>query len=149
MDQIIVFALDELVCAVPIHAVQRVIHAVEIKRLPKAPEIIAGVINVNGRIIPVVDIRKRFGFTSREIDLDDQFVIANTGKRVVALWVDSVSGVREIKPPQLTDTRETLPFAKYIMGIGKVEDELILIYDLEQFLNLEEEKELGQAMSNK
>jgi purine-binding chemotaxis protein CheW len=149
MDQIVVFTIDDLVCALPIHSVLRVIHAVEIKRLPKAPEIISGIINVNGQIIPVADIRKRFGFNTRELDADDQFVIADTGKRVLAIIVDAVSGIRDINPLQLTDTRETLPFAKYIMGIVKVLDELILINDLEQFLNLEEERELEQALLNK
>jgi purine-binding chemotaxis protein CheW len=149
MNQIVVFTIDDLACALPIHTVLRVIHAVEIKRLPKAPEIISGVINVNGRIIPVVDIRKRFGFTAKDLDADDQFVIADTGKRLVALIVDAVSGIRDINPLQLTDTRVTLPFAKYIMGIVKVGDELILINDLEQFLNLEEEKELEKALSDK
>ena len=55
-DQIVVFSLDELLYALPLQAVVRVIHAVEIRHLPEAPEIISGIINVQGRIIPVADI---------------------------------------------------------------------------------------------
>jgi purine-binding chemotaxis protein CheW len=58
-DQIVVFTLDEQLYGLPLQAVVKVIHAIEIRHLPKAPEIIAGIINIKGQIIPVVDIRKR------------------------------------------------------------------------------------------
>lgn len=147
MEQLVVFTLDDLKYALPLNLVIRVIHAVEIKKLPKAPEIIAGIINVRGEIIPVVDVRKRFEINSREIEPDDQLVIANTGKRQVALWVDTVSGVQNIQTEQRTDISESMPYARFVKGIAKVEDDLILIYDLEQFLNLEEESILEQALS--
>jgi purine-binding chemotaxis protein CheW len=148
-DQIIVFTLDELLYALPLPAVVKVIHAIEIRHLPKAPEIIAGIINVKGQIIPVADIRKRFGLAAHEIDPDDRLIIADTGKREVAILVDTVTGIRDLAPGQLNQARETLPFAEYLKGIAKIDDELILIYDLEQFLSLEEEKVLEQALKTK
>lgn len=149
MDQIVVFTLDELKYALPLASVIRVIHAVEIRNLPKAPAIVAGIINVNGQIIPVINVRQRFGLTSREIELDDQLVMVDTGKRQVALWVDTVGGVQSIQPQQYVSTTETLPYAQFISGVVKVEDDLILIYDLEQFLNLEEESQLEKALLTK
>lgn len=148
-DQIIVFTLDELLYALPLPAVVKVIHAVEIRHLPKAPEIIAGIINVKGQIIPVADIRKRFGLEAHEINLDDRLIIANTGKREVAILVDKVTGIRDLTPRQMSDAQETLPFAEQLKGVAKIDDELILIYDLEQFLSLEEEKVLEQALKTK
>ena len=148
-DQIVVFTLDELLYALPLPAVVKVIHAIEIRYLPKAPEIIAGIINVKGQIIPVADIRKRFGLAAREIDPDDRLIIADTGKREVAILVDTVTGIRDLEPGQLKQAGETLPFAEYLKGVAKIDDELILIYDLEQFLSLDEEKELEQAMKTK
>jgi purine-binding chemotaxis protein CheW len=145
-DQIVVFTLDELLYALPLPAVARVIHAVEIRHLPKAPEIITGIINVKGQIIPVADIRKRFGLAEREIDLDDRLIIADTGIRKVAILVDTVTGIRDLAPGQSKKARETLPFAEYLEGVAKIDDELVLIYDLEQFLSLDEEKKLEQAM---
>ena len=59
-DQIVVFALDEPRYALPLSAVERVVRAVEITPLPKAPEIVLGVINMQGQVVPAVDIRKRF-----------------------------------------------------------------------------------------
>jgi purine-binding chemotaxis protein CheW len=148
-DQIVVFTLDEQFYALLIPSVIRVIHAVEVRRLPKAPEIIIGIINVKGQIIPVVDIRKRLELAPREIDLSNRLVIAYTGKREIAILVDTVTGIKDLKPVQLTETRETLPFAKHIKGVAKIDNELILIYDLEQFLSLDEEKELENALKIK
>jgi purine-binding chemotaxis protein CheW len=148
-DQILVFTLDELSYALALPTVVRVIHAIEIRHLPKAPVIIIGIINVNGQIIPVADIRKRFGLVEREIDLDDQLIITDTGKRQIALLVDTVTGIRDLAPSQMAATKETLPFAEHIRGIAKINDELILIYDLEEFLSLDEEQVLEQALKRK
>jgi purine-binding chemotaxis protein CheW len=148
-DQIVVFTLDELLYALPLPAVVKVIHAIEIRHLPKAPEIISGIINVKGQIIPVVDIRKRFGLAASEIDPDDRLIIADTGKRQVAILVDAVTGIKDLAPGQQKQSKETLPFAEHLRGVAKVDDELILIYDLEQFLSLDEEKELEQALKTK
>ncbi|OFY60498.1 MAG: hypothetical protein A2V46_04710 [Bacteroidetes bacterium RBG_19FT_COMBO_42_7] len=148
-DQIVVFSLDGMSYALSLKNVVRVIHAVEIRLLPKAPEIVPGIINVKGQIIPVIDIRKRFGLDAKEIDLDDRMIIADTGKRHVAILVDAVSGISDLASGQLAVAKETLPFAKHLRGVAKIADELILIYDLEQFLSLNEENELEQALKTK
>ena len=149
MDQIVTFSLDHRLYALPLNSVVRVIHALYISSLPKAPAIICGIINVKGQIIPVVDIRVRFGLVSREIDRDDQLIIANTGKRTIALVVDEVNEILEVDVNQYVNTVDSMPFAGYIGGIAKIQDEMVLIYDLEQFLNLDEEKELEMALTNK
>ena len=149
VDQILVFTLDELSFALQLPTVVRVIHAVEVRRLPKAPEIISGIINVQGQIIPVIDIRRRFRLTEKEIELDDRMIIADTGKRKVALFVDTVAGIKDLATRQFVNYKEALPFADYNKGVAKVDDELILIYDLEQFLSLDEEKQLEHVLKTK
>ena len=146
-NQIVVFTLDKPRCALLLSAMERVVHAVEITPLPKAPEIVQGVINAQGRIIPVIDVRKRFRLPEREIRLDDQFIIARTSRRLVALVVDSVVGIREVADWEMVDARQSLPFAEYLQGVAKIEDNIILIYDLDQFLSLDEERLLDAAMS--
>lgn len=148
IDKVIIFTLDTLLYALPLENVIRVIHAVEIRELPKAPKIITGIINVKGEIIPVVDMRKRFGIAEREIIPADNFILANTGKRHVALWIDEVAGLKEIVPGKYTDTKETLPYSEFIKGVAQIEENIILIYDLEQCLNLKEEMELEMALSS-
>ena len=148
-DQIVVFHLDEQSFALPLSAVEKVIHAVEISYLPKAPEIIIGIINVKGQLIPVADIRKRLGLFSREMDPNNQLIIANTGKRQVAIMVDNVIGIRRLETGQLIATKDVCPFIENVRGVAKVEDGLIIIYNLEKFLSLDEEKELEQALNFK
>ena len=149
VEQIVVFTIDDQLYALPLNTVLRVIHIVKIMKLPKAPEIIKGIINVAGQIIPVVDVRKRFGIVTREIDPNDQLVIADTGKRKLALWVDTVNGVNSMTQQQNFETKEIMSFAQFIKGVAKIENDMILIYDLEQFLNISEEMELEQALVKK
>ena len=145
-DFIVVFALDGPRYALYLSAVERVVRAVEITPLPKAPEIVLGVINVQGRILPVLDIRKRFRLPACEISVDDRFIIARTARRMVALAVDSVVGVHKLTEREMVSAKEALPFAQYLKGVAKVEINLVLIHDLDQFLSLDEERILDTAL---
>ena len=147
-NQIVVFTLDEQSFALSLPVVKKVIHAIEIRHLPKAPEIITGIINVNGRIIPVADIRKRFGLPAREIDLEDRLIITDTGQREIAILVDSLTGIRDLDPGQILSA-EDIPFAENISGVAKCEDGMVLIYDLEQFLSLDEALGLENALKKR
>ena len=140
------FNLDDQKYALFLSAVVRIIRVVEITGLPKAPEIVLGVINMHGLIIPVFDIRKRFRLPQREMQLDDQLIIASTSKRTVALLVDSVNDVIEIPEEKIIAGEKILPGLEYVEGVVKTEDGMILIHDLEQFLSLQEEKALHEAL---
>jgi purine-binding chemotaxis protein CheW len=142
-NQIVVFTLDEPRCALYLSAVERVVRAVEITPLPKAPEIVMGVVNVQGRIMPVIDVRSRFRLPAREMRLDDRFIIARTSSRPVALVVDSVAGVLKLED----SAEQSFPFAEYMQGAAKTKDDLVLIYDLDRFLSLDEENMLDAALS--
>ncbi len=139
--------LDGQRYALRLAQVDRVIRAVEITPLPQAPEIVAGVINVQGQVIPVVNIRKRFRLPEREIILSDQIVIAHTSRRPVALIVDGTDGVIEFPEHRVVHAGKILPDMEYVEGIAKLEDGMILIHDLDKFLSLEEEKTLDRALS--
>ena len=145
--QYLVFSLDEQPFALRLSAVERVIRAVEVTPLPGAPEIVLGVINVRGQIIPVFNTRKRFRLLEREIDLSDQLIIARARTRIVALIVDAVSGVYESLEQEMVEAESILPGIKQIAGVVKLRDGLILIHDLDTFLSLEEEKALDAVMS--
>jgi purine-binding chemotaxis protein CheW len=146
-QKIVLFSLDEPRYALYLPAVERVVQAVEITPLPKAPDIVLGVINFQGEIIPVIDIRKRFLLPSREITLEDQFIIARTSKRLVVLVVDSVAGVYELEHHQVVDAEEAFPYTDYLSGVAKIETNIVLINDLEKFFSLDEQKILDQALS--
>lgn len=146
MEEYVVIYLDELGVALRLSSVERVIRAVYVSPLPDAPEIVSGVVNIQGRVIPVVNMRRRFRLADRPVALTDRLVIARTNQRPVALVADAVSGVREYSEPDIIDAVSILPGLEYVDGVAKLEDGLILIHDLSRFLSLDEESALDRAM---
>ncbi len=148
LQTLVVFSLEGGRYALSLPAVQGVARAVEDTPLPKAPAIVLGVINVRGQIVPVLNIRRRFGLPEREIALSDHFLLAHTSRRPVALAVDNVTGVLT-RPIEAIIAAETiLPEMEYVRGVVKLEDGLIFIHDLDTFLSLEEESALEEALPN-
>jgi purine-binding chemotaxis protein CheW len=147
--QLVVFALEDQRYALHLSAVERIVRAVEMTPLPKAPEIVIGVINVQGRIIPVFNIRRRFHLPEREIELSDQLIIANTARRTVALPVDTVDGVIERLSEEVTPADQVLPRIEYVEGIVKLENGLVLIHDLDKFLSIDEGTKLDEALNDR
>jgi purine-binding chemotaxis protein CheW len=140
------FSLDDRMLALPLGVVVRALFSVEVTPLPSAPEIVSGVISYHGTIVPVVDLRVRFGAPRQEISPSDMFILIRTPKRVLAVIASSVTGV--LKPSGVvTPAEEILPGARYISGVLPEEDRLILIYDPDAFLSLEEEATLEKALS--
>ena len=147
--QLVPFLLDDHRYALHLGVVERVIPAVEITPLPKAPEIVLGLINIRGKIIPTLNIRRRFQLPERETELTDHFIIANTSKRTVALPADSVGGVIQIFEGEITEAMDILPGLEYVEGVVRLKEGLLLIHDLERFLSLEEETILDEALSDR
>jgi purine-binding chemotaxis protein CheW len=145
-NQLVIFALDDQRYALHLSAVVRVVRVVEITPLPKAPEIVTGMVNVQGQIIPVFNIRKRFRLPERAINLSDQLIIANTSKQPVALIADAVSGVFELSEKEVITSEKILSRMEYVEGVVKLEDGMILIHDIDGFLSVEEEKTLDKAL---
>ena len=148
-NQFLVFTLEEQRYALYLSAVERIVRMVEITPLPKAPEIVFGVINVQGQVVPVVNVRKRFRLPEREIDLSDQLIIAHSSRRTVALVADAVSGVVERSEKEIITPEKILPGIAYVEGVIKFEDGMILIHDLDKFFSLEEEAMVDNAMEER
>ena len=147
-QHLVVFTLGDQRYALRLSAVERVIRVVEITPLPKAPAIVLGVLNVQGRIIPVANLRRRFRLMERETNLGDQIILARTSRRSVALMTDSVGGVIERSPGETIVAATILPGMEFVEGVVKLEDGIILIHDLDTFLSLDEEQTLDAAMAN-
>jgi two-component system chemotaxis sensor kinase CheA len=143
---LVVFLLDGQRYALPLYAVERILRAVEVQPLPKVPEIVLGAINVQGRILPVVNLRRRFALPEREIQLGDQLIITRTAKRDVALVVDAVGGVAELCGQDVIAGETVVPGLEYREGTGELEDGIVLIHDMDQFLSPKEERELAAAL---
>jgi purine-binding chemotaxis protein CheW len=142
LNQLVAFILGEQQYALPLTRVQRVVRMAEVTPLPKAPEIVLGVIDFQGTIIPVMSMRKRFGSSEPETSLGDQLVVADTATRSVALVVNSVTGVVERTVTEVTEAEKIVPGLQYVEGITRLEDGILFIHNLERFLSKREEQQL-------
>ncbi len=147
-EHLLSFSLDTQRFALPLANVERVVHAVDITPLPDGPGVILGVINVQGRVVPVADIRKRFRMPARDLVLSDHIVIARTPQRPLALVADIVHGVMTWTEENGATLERLVPGLEYVQGIARTSDGLVLIHHLDRFLALDEEAELQRAMTN-
>jgi purine-binding chemotaxis protein CheW len=145
-SQFVVFVLDAQRYALRLSAVDRVVRVVHITPLSKAPAIVLGVVNVQGRVIPVISLRRRLRLPDREIALTDQLIVAHTARRPVALVADAVTDVLECSEQVLTVATSILPGVEHLAGVVTLDDGLILVHDLDTFLSLEDEQSLERAL---
>jgi purine-binding chemotaxis protein CheW len=145
-NQYLVFTLDDQSYALHLPSVDSVARMAQITPLPNAPRVVLGLVNIHGRIVPVIDFRQRFNLPKREIVLDDRLIFAHARLRRLALVADAVTEVIECPEQSLALTDHILPGVKYLEGILKFKDGLVLIHDLDKFLSLEEEKALDIAL---
>jgi purine-binding chemotaxis protein CheW len=146
--RLVVFRIDEQRYGLYLPAVDRTLRAVRVTPLPHAPVIILGVIDVAGRVIPVVNMRARFGVAERDLRLGDALILARTPQRTVALAADTVEGLWEGPLRQMQSADSIFPEIPGLEGVARMEDGLILIHDLALLLSLDEEKELDAAMTS-
>jgi purine-binding chemotaxis protein CheW len=146
--QILVFELDRQRYGLRLPAVERVLRAVEVTPLPQTPEVVWGVIDIEGQVVPVLSLRKRLVLSEQPIGVSDQFVLARTPRRRVALVVDSACGVIEKTAADLIESDKILPDLKQIEGVIQLDDGIVLIHDLDRFLSLEEELALARAITS-
>lgn len=144
--RLVVFRLDVHRYALPLHAIERVVHAVAVTPVSDSPMVVLGVIDFEGRLVPVFNLRRRFGLPEQRLSPADHFVIAASAYGTVALVTDAVEGVidhwvlqRNVAEPWLDDSDP-------IDGIVRCEDGLVLIQNLNRFLSAQEAVELHAAL---
>ncbi len=148
--QLVTFNLGKEEFAVPILQIQEINRLVDITRVPKSPEFVEGVINLRGKVIPIIDLRKRFGLPQAELGKYARIVVVNMEGRMVGLIVDSVSEVLRLSegaiepPPPIVGGID----AEYIRGLGKIEGRLLILLDLGKILTRKERRELVEVSNN-
>ncbi|MBI4534194.1 MAG: purine-binding chemotaxis protein CheW [Candidatus Melainabacteria bacterium] len=143
---LVAFSLDQQRFAIQLAVVQRVVQAVEITPLPKAPSVVMGIINVQGQVIPVLNIRKRFRLPDKDINLVDYLIIAATTKRKMAFLVDDVIGIVAHQESDVTKATDIASGIDYVEGVLRLPDGMILIHNLDEFFSFAEAKSLDLAM---
>lgn len=147
--QLVTFTLGSEEYAVDILKVQEINRMKEITRVPNSPSYVEGVINLRGKVIPVVNLRKKFGLAERESDEQSRIMIMDIQGITMGLVVDSVSEVLRV-PANIVEP--TPPMAsnistEFIKGIAKLEDRLIILLDMDRLLGKAEQTALIEAAS--
>ena len=145
-SKIVVFNLGEQLCGIQLEVVERVVRMVAITPLPDVTAPIAGVINVKGEIVPVLDLRQKFGQPHPPLDPSDQLIITRWGDRSLALTATSVHEVRNCPETSRTDTKSIIYDLQFLQGIAKHADGLILLQNLENLFSLLEHKVIQEAV---
>ncbi|NLY41770.1 MAG: purine-binding chemotaxis protein CheW [Desulfovibrionales bacterium] len=145
--QLVTFSIGDEEFGVEILKVQEIIRMLEITKVPKAPAFVEGVINLRGKVIPILDLRKRFGLSARNHDKNTRIIVIEINSMIVGFIVDSVSEVLRLPastvepPPPVVAGLDS----DYISGVGKLEDRLLIMLDLNRLLSNEEREKLGRV----
>lgn len=146
--QLLTFCLDDQEYALHIANVVQVVRMVAITRAPRSPSVVEGMINVRGKVIPVVNLRQRFGLPARPYGLNNHLLIAKTDGRVMALIVDLVNKVRSVPASSLDFSSDIgAQMTEYLSAVGKLGDGLLLILDLDKILTFEEGQRVGNVLA--
>lgn len=132
------FTIEDELLALDVSHVREVLDLCQITRVPRTPDYLRGVINLRGSVIPVVDLRLRFGLKENQATIDSRIVVIELEKEgneaVVGLLTDSVQDVIEISSNRIEAAPQmgTRWRTEYISGIGKYNDKFILLLDIER-----------------
>lgn len=142
--QLVVFQLGAEFYGVDIARVHEIIRLQTITRVPRAPAFVEGVINLRGKVIPVVDLRRRFGLESSEHTRASRIVVVEIGDNVVGVIVDGVSEVLRVTGASIEPPSPVVAGieSEYIYGIAKLDDRLVILLDLDRVLVLADRRAL-------
>ncbi len=138
--QLVGFCLGDEEYGFEIQRVQEINRIVEITRVPRTPDFVMGVINLRGKVIPVINLRERFGLPAKEADKDTRIVVVEIQNKILGIMVDAVSEVLRIPastiepPPDIVAGVD----AEYIEGIAKLPERLLILLDLDKILSREQ-----------
>ncbi len=148
------FKLDEEIFAVDVAKVHEVLEFTTITKIPRVPDFMSGVINLRGSVVPVIDLRMKFGLSKTERTIDTCIIVLEISlegeKIVIGALADSVQEVFDIEPHQI----EPAPNignrykANFIMGMGKRDENFIMILDIDKIFSSEELEVFQEAGSS-
>ncbi|HSV32346.1 MAG TPA: chemotaxis protein CheW [Atribacteraceae bacterium] len=146
-QQLVAFQLGEETYGIDIARVQEIIRLQQITEVPGAPDFVEGVINLRGRVIPVIDLRKRFALAKREDRKSARIIVVEVHPHTVGMIVDAVDEVLRITEDQIEPPSPLIASieAEYIRGVGKLPDRLLVLLDLGKVLKKEEKAVLADV----
>ncbi len=146
-EHLAVFSLGAAEYALDIMVIRQIIRPRPIRPVPRAPTFVEGVVELRGAVIPVVDLRRRFGVEPEVGPAAAKLIIVRLQGRLVALVVDRVIGVHRVKKTEIRGTPHWIagPEAAVFSGVCRREEHLVLVIDLQQLLTTQETLHLGEV----
>ncbi|WP_224362551.1 chemotaxis protein CheW [Hyalangium versicolor] len=145
--EVLLFTLEGQRYALPSTDVRELVRAALLTPLPQAPDVVEGLLNLRGELLPVLDLRRRFRLPPRPLAPSDHLIVAQAGPRRVVLRVDRTEEVLTLEPGTLDETPATLPGVGYVAGAVKLPEGLVLVHDLKTFLSEAEGLALDSALA--
>lgn len=135
--QMVLFELGSEIYGLDIATVHEIIRMQPITRVPKAPFYVEGVINLRGKVIPVIDMGKRFGLEKVERAKNNRIVVVNINDTILGIIVDAVTEVIRIPTDSIEPVSDIITAAKsdYLMGIAKLTDKMVILLELDKLLS--------------
>ncbi|MCL6499651.1 MAG: chemotaxis protein CheW [Firmicutes bacterium] len=148
-QQLVVVRLDRERYGVPIEHVHEIIRMQEVTRIPRAPSFVEGVINLRGQVIPVIDLRRRFGLAAGERNGASRIVVVEMNGSRVGMVVDAVLEVMRLPDSAVVPPEELLAASEvaFLQGVAKQGDDLILLLDLQRVLEVHEQRALAELQT--
>jgi purine-binding chemotaxis protein CheW len=145
--QVVGFRIGNETFGVRIGSVREIVRVPEITAVPSAPESVEGVINLRGKIIPVMDLRKRFGQTEIQPDKKNRILVVELDNKLVGLIVNAASEVLRIAPSEIEAPGNLFAEGEssYVTGVGKLKGRLIILLDIAKLLRRPEFKRFEEA----
>lgn len=143
--QMVVFKLGQEEYGIPITQVQEINRLTSPTKIPNSPAFVEGVINLRGKIIPILDLRKRFGLAQVDYSEESRIVVVEIGGNTVGVTVDSVNEVLRLPSANIEPTPSIVAGigAEYLNGVGKINDRLLILLDLNKILSQNERAQLN------
>lgn len=147
--QLVVFKLQQadgvIEYAIPITKVQEIIQVNAPTRLPQTPDFVEGIMSLRGKIIPIINLKKRFNLGSSALENETTSAVVDVNGNTVGIMVDEVSEVLRLSSDHIEAPPAVIKniSAEYLVGIGKLHDRLLLMLDVDKIFNAEERAELA------
>ena len=146
--QLVSFIIGQEEFGLDILKVQEINRMVEVTRVPNAPEFVSGVINLRGKVIPIIDLRTRFGFPKKASDKNTRIIVVELSGKIVGFVVDAVREVFRISK-SVTEPPPSMVAgigSEFITAVGKLENRLLILLDFERILHSEEKQKLEATL---
>jgi purine-binding chemotaxis protein CheW len=145
--QLLAFELASRRLALPVERLETILRASAVTPLPHSPPFVEGVINLHGRVVPVIDLRLRFGLPPTPLAPAHRFIVLRGLKRPCAIRVDQVEAIVAVPAGAIEDAERLVPGAMHTLGLARMADGVLVIQDPDALLSSEDEVRLDAALA--